>query len=272
MFFLAGVLPGEATLHLKQLTLFGMLCRLPGNILHRIAREILTCSSQSDKNWYANVRDLCFQYNLPHPLVLLSQPQSKESFKRLIKSQVTDFWQSKLRAHAASLPSLRYFKPQFMSLSSPHQMWSTATDSYSVNKTVTVARMLSGRYRCGSLLRHFSKSVSGTCELCEHDVETIEHILLPECPQLLENKEHVLNYSRKKLKNYPECLRLFNFAISSKNPTLTTQFLLDPTVLPEVIHSNQKDNTVIPQLLLVTSTWCYSMHRARLKFVEQISK
>ena len=42
VFFLAGHLPGEAVLHLKQLTLLGMICCLPGNILHNIACNILT--------------------------------------------------------------------------------------------------------------------------------------------------------------------------------------------------------------------------------------
>ena len=34
IFFLAGSLPGTALLHLRQLSIFGMICRLPENILH----------------------------------------------------------------------------------------------------------------------------------------------------------------------------------------------------------------------------------------------
>ena len=37
IFLVSGTLAGEATLHLKQLTLFGMICRLPRNILNTIA-------------------------------------------------------------------------------------------------------------------------------------------------------------------------------------------------------------------------------------------
>ena len=33
--FLAGVLPGTALLHLRQLSIFGMITRLPGTILHK---------------------------------------------------------------------------------------------------------------------------------------------------------------------------------------------------------------------------------------------
>ena len=140
VFFLAGRLPGEALLHLKQLTLFSMICHLPGNILHNIAIRLLTYSSQSSKNWFAEIRIICHRYNLPHPLLLLKDPPSRYLLKRLIKTNITDFWQSKLRDHSATLEdkSLKFFKPQFMSLSRPHPMWRGATTSYKVNKSVTV--------------------------------------------------------------------------------------------------------------------------------------
>ena len=185
VFFLAGVLPGEATLHLKQLTIFGMITRLPDNILHRIAKQMLICSPQSETTWFAQIRDLCYKYDLPHPLKLLHQPPKQETFKSLIKAKVTDFWQQKLREHAAPLTSLRYFHANFMSLAHPHPMWSVATDSYSVNKIIVVARMLSVRFRCGSLVRHFSASETGLCKLCGTETEDIEHILIPRCPALL---------------------------------------------------------------------------------------
>ena len=56
VFFLAGCLPGEALLHLKQLTLFGMICHLPGNIVHIIAIQLLTTAKQNSKSWFSEVR------------------------------------------------------------------------------------------------------------------------------------------------------------------------------------------------------------------------
>ena len=50
----------EATLHLKQLTLFGMNCRLPENILHRIAQEALIFSDNKEKFWYGHIRSMCY--------------------------------------------------------------------------------------------------------------------------------------------------------------------------------------------------------------------
>ena len=108
VFFLAGRLPGEALLDLKQLTLFGMICRLPGNILNRIAHQLLTYSSQSNKNWFANIRTLCYKYNLPHPINLLSEPPRKEMFKKILKAHITDYWQMHYRQHSKSLQD-KYF-------------------------------------------------------------------------------------------------------------------------------------------------------------------
>ena len=111
VFFLAGKLPGEAQLHVKQLTLFGMICRLKDNILNKIAVKLLTVEKQTSKNWFSDIRSLCYTYNLPHPLLLLRYPPSKEDFKYIVKTNITDFWQSKLRQNSKDLEdkSLKYF-------------------------------------------------------------------------------------------------------------------------------------------------------------------
>ena len=231
---------------------------------------MLVCSPQSDKNWFAQIRELCYKYGLPHPLLLLRQPPTQQSFKTLIKAKVTDFWQQKLRKHAEPLTSLRYFQPQFMTLAHPHPMWTAATDSYSVNKTVIVARMLSGRYRCGSLLKHFSTAATGICELCGSELEDIEHIILPRCPLLLERRDLLLKYARDRLSAAaapPECAIIFEAAIAHKHPEKTVQFLLDPSVLPEVIKASRNDDNVLLTLFRITATWCYSLHRLRLQLL-----
>ena len=198
VFFLAGMLPGSAILHLKQLTIFGMVCRLPDNILHKIAKEQLIVSGDRDSSWFSQVKHLCFTYNLPHPLILLDNPPPKQQFKELVKTSIIDYWQTELRSKAnpIELPSLQYFKPQYMSLSRPHPLWSTCKTSYDVNKSIIQSRMLSGRYRVGSLLRHFSPSCSGICELCSAETEDLAHLLLPRCVHLQERRTVLVEYWR----------------------------------------------------------------------------
>ena len=142
-------------------------------------------------------------------------------------------------------------------------MCSAAADNYSLNKLVVVARMLSGRFRCGSLVWHFSPSETGICKLCKTETEDIEHILLPKCPPLLEKKQQLLQYAR-------ESLKFFEKAFSDTKLEKTIKFLLDPSVYPEVILGNQNDDRTFTLLLKITSTWCYSLYRVRAKLLENL--
>ena len=78
-----------------------------------------------NKNWFSEIRALSFTYILPHPLLLLRYPPSKEDFKYRVKTNITDFWQTKLRQHSKELEDkcLKYLKPNFMSLSKPHPLY-----------------------------------------------------------------------------------------------------------------------------------------------------
>ena len=272
VFFLADRLPGEAVLHLKQLTLFGTICQLKGNILNDIAEKLLTCEKQTSKNWFANIRSICFTYNLPHPLTLLRNPPNKEAFKSLIRNNITDFWQAKLREQSSLLESksLKYFKPKFMSLNKPHPMYACAVTTYQVNKIVTVSRLLSGRFRTGSLPRHFyPDKVSGICELCNQELEDIPHIILPKCPELKRKAQELLIYAQATLDTCAPAAELFkDIFMQGEDDTLKVQFMLDPSVIPQVIASAQKDRNVLAVILKITTTWCYSLVRNRRKLLQ----
>ena len=126
-------------------------------------------------------------YQLPHPLTILDNPPTKVSFKKLVKAKIHDYWEKKLRAEAALLPSLKYFNPQFMSLSRPHKLWTTAGNNpFEVAKARVQLLFLSNQYPCAKVSRHWSaENPEGLCTypLCHAQrlVESREHILLY-CP------------------------------------------------------------------------------------------
>ena len=135
VYFLAGSLPFSAYLHIRQLGLFAMLARQPTCILSSIASYKLGTSADSAKSWFMKIRDLCHMYGLPHPLTLLQEQPDKEVFKSQVKLSVQEYWQKTLVGEADSLHSLTYFKPNFMSLSKPHPLWTTCgSNPYEVNK------------------------------------------------------------------------------------------------------------------------------------------
>ena len=80
-----GILPGSTLLHLRKLSFFGMICRLPTNIIHRHALNIFIRETISNKSWFHQIRDICLQNNLPHPAELLRAQLTKEQAQNLCR-------------------------------------------------------------------------------------------------------------------------------------------------------------------------------------------
>ena len=268
IFLISGTFPAAATLHIKQLSLFSMICRLPDNLLNTVGRHLLL-SPGSSKTWFGQVEEICAKYNLPHPLTLLDDPPDKERFKSLVKEKVADYWQQFYRSRVADLPSLKFFKPEYCSLLRPHPVLSTASTPYEINKMIVQLRLLSGRGRLGTLLKHFSQSNNGICELCSLETEDLGHFLLPRCPPLLERAEVLLRYMENVFRDSSLCLSILQEVLIGRkvDADVWIQFVLDCSVIPTVIASSQVDSTVMALLFKATRTWCYSLHRTRLKLL-----
>ena len=116
VFFLAGTLPAEAQLHLRQLGLFSMVCQLDNNILKDIAINSLSLHYPNSKSWFLQIRSLCQQYGLSDPLFLLENPPPKIYFRNQCRLKILEYWHEKLSSEAVALSSLRYLKPAFLSL------------------------------------------------------------------------------------------------------------------------------------------------------------
>ena len=274
--FLGGSLPGSAHLHLRQLSNFGMICRLPQkNILNNHARNIFNFSTVTTKSWFMMIRELCVKYDLPHPKELLENPLTKERYKSLVKKKVISFWEKVLRNEAAVLDSLLFFKPCFMSLTRPHPLWSTAGSSPSkVSMASIQAVMVSGRYRSEALCRHWSpKNKDGFCLLspsssCSKTLETITHILYF-CDSLQPTRNKLKLFALKYIEDTPEIRDIVNnYLLHPTDPHLTCQFLLDCSPLPSVISAVQHHGrNVLHHLFHITRIWVYNLHKQRMKIL-----
>ena len=124
----------------------------------------------------------CIQYGLTHSISLLENPIKKESFKKLCKLKVHEYWHLKLSLDA-NLPSLQYLQPSFLSLSLPHPIWTSLDGNpYQAKAARIQSLFLTGRYRSERLCRFWLSNRHGYCLLpaCipENIYEDIEHILL----------------------------------------------------------------------------------------------
>ena len=155
-----------------------------------------------------------------------------------------------------------------MSLTKTHPIWSTAGCSSSKVAMATVqARMVSGRYRTEYLCRHWSKNKAGVCllsEECKSSFEDLPHILCL-CPALQPTREKLINYTRSYCKDIPHLgITILTFLVPTH--PLFCQFLIDCSSIPEVITAVQKyGSEALQHFFNITRTWCYSLHRERLK-------
>ena len=151
-------------------------------------------------------------------------------------------------------------------------MWSSAgSNPYEVEKACCQARMLSGRYRTCYLARHWSGNSSGNCSLqnCSQSPKlgTLSHILT-ECVDLQPARLRVFSLWADCMERDPELISIVMKYSTSTDPTEFVQFLLDCTVLPEVISLKQQLGTrILDSLFYLTRTFCYSIHKSRLKLL-----
>ena len=269
--FLAGSLPASAVLHLRQFSLLGMISRLgPSNIVHKHAMNILSSNTPSQHSWFSQIIQISQQYSLPNPIQVLSCPLSKESYKKLTSKHVLDWWNDKLRADAAKLDSLHLFRSNFMSLSKPHPIWTSAGSSpYEVKKATVQARMLSGRYRTCWLRRHWSGDPTGNCRIpgCSGMTGSLQHLATGECPALYGALVRAVAIWSSFLKETPNLFPIVK-QYSLGPPEEFLSFLVDPTTLPPVIALSQLHGSIIiEQLCYMTRTWIFFMHKQRLKLL-----
>ena len=68
IYFLAGSLPGTAFLHLRQLSLFGMITRLKDSTINKHAKNIFNNITISKKSWFHQIRYLCDTFHDQRPI------------------------------------------------------------------------------------------------------------------------------------------------------------------------------------------------------------
>ena len=156
-----------------------------------------------------------------------------------------------------------------MSLARPHAIWWTAGGNpYEVSKAIVQCKMLSGRYRTCKLSSKWSQSGDSSCPSpgCQHIPETLDHLLL-QCPAYVHARAGVVR--KWKSVACPAIADLVCQALAKPSSYLL-QFLLDASVLPEVISLIQSQGEdILNQLFSLTRTWCYSIHRSRINLLKE---
>ena len=156
-----------------------------------------------------------------------------------------------------------------MSLTTPHKIWATAgPKSYEVAKARIQLLFLSSQYPSAQHSRHWTpENPLGLCTFheCQDNgiVESSEHVLLS-CPAYTPTRTKMISQCLQ-LKNPISHNLVTNIILSDSNKKIM-QFLLDCTPIPEVIDSAQRfGNIIYNDLFYISRTWCFAIHRERMK-------
>ena len=130
--------------------------------------------------------------------------------------------------------------------------------------------MLSGRYRCEQLRKHWTKNKLGLCELPPCYTlglaGSLEHQLLW-CEGLAETRSGLLDLWKTKLAPLPHILDIVQFYTITQ-PEQRMQFLLDASILPKIINLIQlREEEGLQVIFQLTRTFCSALHKMKMKLL-----
>ena len=78
VYLLSGLLPAEALIHKRMLSLYGNITRLPENsVERRLAERQLEIKSFNSHSWFIAVKKVLILYDLPSAEAILDNPVEK---------------------------------------------------------------------------------------------------------------------------------------------------------------------------------------------------
>ena len=192
--------------------------------------------------------------------------------KTTVKNAVITYWLEKIRIEAKELPSLKYLKPEFCSLSRCHPILRTCVSCpWEVEKAEVQLKLLSGCYRLERITQHWIKSQNGSSDC------TLSHCVGPHSHEGNTENFHLtcisLASAREKsfsfLNSYLEEHSFLSSLVESCMSDDSVQFLLDCSSMPQVIVSVQEQgDNVLHHLFKISRNFCFILHKRRQKLLE----
>ena len=141
-----------------------------------------------------------------------------------------------------------------MSLVRPHPILSSCgSNPFECHKASIVVKMFSGRYLTDHLQRHWTSNRDGFCLLpaCRdlNILGDLQHLLLT-CRSLDKSRKNLLLVASKISAEHPYLYEIIHGALSSQNPLLLMQLLLDSSTVQYVIEAVQVYGNFVRDRLL----------------------
>ena len=268
LYFLLGELPIEARLHISTLRTFHTILSNPQTTVHKIIKYILRMCEQNSTTWANHIRILSERYGLPCPLLLMEKKTvcTKESWKLLIKTRITAFFEKSLREASQSNSKMQYLNVKLLGLSGrPHPALQGIFTTQDVIKLRIHIKFLVGDYFHAQRLALDQPHLSPACKLCSAPVETSEHVLVT-CSATAECRRRIL----PDLLNAVAAIQPTSHILGSPTKGQLVQFILDCTSMN--LDNNLRiptHNPRVTEMFHISRDWCFSISKERTR---QLSK
>ena len=95
LYIISGILPIEAQIDIKCLTLFNNIPRQPEDAIENLlSKRQLNIKENNSASWFITIKKKLYKYNLPNPLSLLDSPLKKKEWKNTVEKAVEKHWKT----------------------------------------------------------------------------------------------------------------------------------------------------------------------------------
>ena len=239
----------------------------PNSKIYQIVSYLLKTSPPNSRTWSVNLRCLSQKYGLPDPLTWLqSDPLEKSSFKEIINTKISSYFEKELREMATTNSRMKFFNVSIASLrGNVHPVLANMVSTYEVKKCRIHIKMLTGDYLTYAVK---SKQSGGSpeCRLCcslPSYNEDIAHIITV-CSAYSEIRKRILD----EYFNLSEQIDFPFQEIVNNNETLC-QFILDPTSM-NLNRRLQGNNDKLFDFLKISRDYCFGVHETRMRLLNSL--
>lgn len=266
IYILSGVLPAEALIHKKVLSLFGNICRLDeSSIEKRLAYRQLAVKTYHSNSWFILVKELLIKYSLPTSTDLLKSQLTNSEWKRQFSKSVDSYWVKRLIFETTLYPSLKFLNTKKFQPGKCHQLLKVTSGSdREATRLPVKLKIATGTYILQSNRATFNQNpVKATCLLCNNQDESLDHFLL-DCEKLQDVRSPILSDLLHACEVIRQGLDIEVLDTSLLEIIVDSSCLLDiyPSLKSEDIHMVQFHSVRL----------CYTLHTVRYKRLEIVPR
>ena len=266
IYIISGVLPIEASIDTKCLTLFNNICRQDDKSVEKqLAYRQLHIELDSSSSWYVITKKLLYKYGFSDIFQFLDNPPSKYEWKKLIQKKTDSYWVQRITHDCTFYSSLIHLNCDTFLPRSCHPIIDLENDNNPSKGALSIGiklKMVTGTYMTQAKRASFTKHESPTCKLCDQDNEDIEHLLL-KC-KILENIRQPFIKQLDDLLIKETTISFHNINTDSK-----LQLILDCSKINELqtdIILNKKGEQ---NCELISRKLCFALHSIRARTIIQ---